>query len=153
MYELTSVLIAISAASASFVAILGGFIASKLISISGERNSNNERLKEIETEKTFLLDNNDKLIQELFEEDSIVFIIKHITELIEQWRLEDVYDVNIAQEIKLEDLKPFWEKAESLLTEYYLAIENEEELNQDDIPISLQQKLVYHLDLTLLRFQ
>ena len=140
MYELTSVLIAISAASASFVAILGGFIASKLISISGERNSNNERLKEIETEKTFLLDNNDKLIQELFEEDSIVFIIKHITELIEQWRLEDVYDVNIAQEIKLEDLKPFWEKAESLLTEYYLAIENEEELNQDDIPISVAKK-------------
>lgn len=140
MYDLTSILITISAASASFVAILGGFIASKLITISGERNSNEERLKEIEKEKRFLLDNNDKLVQELLEEDSIVFIIEHIVELINQSKLEEIYDTNVVQKIQLEDLKPFWEKAENLMIEYYRAIENEEELNQDDIPISLAKK-------------
>ena len=37
--NLTAMLTTISAASASFVAILGGFIASKLLSIIGERDS------------------------------------------------------------------------------------------------------------------
>ena len=36
---LTAMLTTISAASASFVAILGGFIASKLLSINGERDA------------------------------------------------------------------------------------------------------------------
>ena len=37
--ELTALLTTIASASASFVAILGGFIASKLIAVNGEREA------------------------------------------------------------------------------------------------------------------
>ena len=47
LYELTSFLTTIAAASASIVAILGGYIASKLISLDSERNENIDRIKEI----------------------------------------------------------------------------------------------------------
>lgn len=44
--ELSSLLLTIAGASASFVAILGGFIASKLIAINGERETMQSKLKE-----------------------------------------------------------------------------------------------------------
>ena len=47
-YDLTATLTTIAAASASFVAILGGFIASKLIAVSGEREETINKLGDIE---------------------------------------------------------------------------------------------------------
>lgn len=140
MYDLTNVLITISAASASFVAILGGFIASKLISINAERNSNDERLKEIEREKEFLYKQNNKLIQELLEEDSLVFILEHISELIEQKEVEDVYDSGVVQGIQIEDLRPFWNRAKELLLQYCESIGKNEELNIHGVPTSIINK-------------
>ena len=46
-YDLTAVLTTIAAASASIVAILGGFIASKLIAISSERSAVLDHLKQM----------------------------------------------------------------------------------------------------------
>ena len=50
MYDLTEVLTTISAASDSSVAILVGFIAGNLITISGERSGVLERIKQIDEE-------------------------------------------------------------------------------------------------------
>lgn len=50
MYDLTSVLTTIAACSASIVAIIGGFIASRLISINADRDEVNTRLSETEEE-------------------------------------------------------------------------------------------------------
>ena len=52
-YDLTAVLTTIAAASASIVAILGGFIASKLIAISSERSAVLDHLKQINKELVF----------------------------------------------------------------------------------------------------
>ena len=52
-YDLTAVLTTIAAASASIVAILGGFIASKLIAISSERSAVLDHLKQINKELEF----------------------------------------------------------------------------------------------------
>ena len=45
IYDLTTLLTTIASISASFVAILGGFIASKLISISENRSSTLDKLR------------------------------------------------------------------------------------------------------------
>lgn len=47
VYDLTTVLTTIASASASIVAILGGFIASKLITISSERAAALDRVKKL----------------------------------------------------------------------------------------------------------
>lgn len=51
IYDLTPLLTTIAAASASIVAILGGFIASKLISISTERDAVSSKISEVEQRK------------------------------------------------------------------------------------------------------
>lgn len=48
MYDLKTVLTTIAACSASIVAILGGFIASKLIAINAERDEVNTRISELD---------------------------------------------------------------------------------------------------------
>ena len=50
MYDLTTVLTTIAACSASIVAIVGGFIASKLIAINTERDEVNTRISELDEE-------------------------------------------------------------------------------------------------------
>ena len=48
--ELSAFLTTIAGSSASFVAILGGFVASKLITINGERDAVDNRLNELRSE-------------------------------------------------------------------------------------------------------
>lgn len=49
-YDLTSVLTTIAACSASIAAIIGGFIASKLIAINTERSERKKQIEDVETE-------------------------------------------------------------------------------------------------------
>ena len=58
MYDLTSFLSTISAGSASFVAILGGLIAQKVIEINNGRTAVEEEIKELKYE---LDDKNDEV--------------------------------------------------------------------------------------------
>ena len=53
MYELTSLLTTMSAGSASFVAILGGLIAQKVIEINNGRAAIEEEIKELNEQKEF----------------------------------------------------------------------------------------------------
>ena len=48
MYDLTTFLATVASVSASIVAILGGLIASKLITINGDREANATKIDEIE---------------------------------------------------------------------------------------------------------
>ena len=61
MYDLTTVLTTIAACSASIVAILGGFIASKLITINAERDEVNTRIAELDEEIDFFTEERDML--------------------------------------------------------------------------------------------
>ena len=56
MYDLTSFLTTISAGSASFVAILGGLIAQKVIEINNGRTAVEEEIKELNEQKQLLED-------------------------------------------------------------------------------------------------
>ena len=113
-YDLTTVLTTIAAASASIVAILGGFIASKLIAISSERSAALERLKQIDEELAFHVSERDKFQAENDEDDALDFIRDAIDDLYNDIPLETVYSNVDHPRIPMETLKPYWDRAVTL---------------------------------------
>ena len=113
-YDLTAVLTTIAAASASIVAILGGFIASKLIAISSERSAVLDHLKQINKELEFHVSERDKIQAENDEDDALDFIRDAIDDLYADNSLENVY-LNVDHPgISMESLKPYWDRASYL---------------------------------------
>ena len=137
MYELTSFLTTIAAASASFVAILGGFIASKLISIDGERNENLDRIKEIDEEIEHRTKNMNARQQEIDEEDATGFIFDNFDDLMSCQSLELVYKNSEHPDISFDALLPFWKQAKEILRTFKEMRYSGEEVNGDDVPVEL----------------
>ena len=139
-YELTSVFTTVSAASASIVAILGGFIASKLISISGERNAVILKLEETNDEIAYRTKLLEKAQYENDEDDALDFIKKHVENLVEGDSLEEVYDADDSPGIEYEILYPFWAKAEKISLQFKKASYGANYIgafNEDGIPTSI----------------
>ena len=107
IYDLTTLLSTIAATSASFVAILGGFIASKLISISSDRNGVIKRLQDIDEEISYRNAVLNNAREQNNQEDALYFILDNIEALIDDNELERVYDEE-KPNIELYDLAPFW---------------------------------------------
>lgn len=144
-YDLTPLLTTIASSSASFAAILGGFIASKLISISGEREAVLTRLHEVEQQQHFKENEQAKLKKKLTEQAALDFIKANIQSLIECKPAQDVYKDDIQQELSLEELIPYWQRAEIILEELAnTSASDNEAFNQDDLPSSFAIK--YHDD-------
>lgn len=139
-YDLTSVLTTISAASASIVAILGGFIASKLISINGERNAVTSKLREINDEIAYRTKLLEDAQYENDEEDALDFIKENIEYLVERANLEDLYDENNSYRLEFERLRPFWDKAEGILLRFESASCGED-VNDDGVPVSIESEI------------
>lgn len=139
--ELTSLLPTIASASASFVAILGGFVASKLITINGERAAAQSQLTEIRFEKHLRTEERDMLRRQLDEEDAICYIHNHMEALVDDTELEDVYEEDELQLIDFEALLPYWKKAQffkGLFDEY---LQNPDcDFNSDMIPTELAEE-------------
>ena len=137
MYDLTSLLTTIAAASASIVAILGGFIASKLISIDGERNENLDRIKEIDEEIEHRTKNMNARQQEIDEEDATDFIFDNFGDFMSCRNLESVYTKSEHPDISFDALLPFWEKANDILMMFKEKKCSGEDVNGDDVPVEL----------------
>ena len=139
-YDLTPLLTTIAASSASFVAILGGFIASKMISISDERDAVLTRIHEVEQQQSYKQAEFLQLQTALFEGHSLDFISNNINALAHREKLENVYREDIQQSITKKDLEPYWNRANNLAGELFNSFEGEEKLNEDKIPVSLAKK-------------
>lgn len=137
MYELTSFLTTIAAASASFVAILGGFIASKLISIDSERNENLNRIKDIDEEIEHRTENLNARQQEIDEEDATDFIFNNFGYFMSCQSLEYVYKNSDHPDISFDVLLPYWTKANDILKRFNDTKYSGQALNGDDIPVEL----------------
>lgn len=133
-YDLTTVLTTIAAASASIVAILGGFIASKLIAISSERSAALERLKQIDEELAFHVSERDKFQAENDEDDALDFIRNAIGDLYNGIPLETVYSKVDHPRIPMETLKPYWDRAVTLKEQFLDRIQKHYALTEDYIP-------------------
>lgn len=136
-YDLTVVLTTIAAASASIVAILGGFIASKLIAISSERSAALDRLNQINEELEFHVSEKDKIQAENDEDDALGFIRDAIDDLYAGNSLENVYSNVDHPSILIERLKPYWDRAITLKEQFREQVEKHDALNENYIPESL----------------
>ena len=143
-YDLTAVLTTIAAASASIVAILGGFIASKLISIDGERNSVIFRLREIDEEVKYRIKTRDIAQRENDEDDALHFICNYLEELKNSTSLTDVIKRTSEPDLPIETLHLYWQRAITASSAFQTKIEhlNGEKLNGDCVPESLY--CLYH---------
>lgn len=119
MYDLTSFLTTISAGSASFVAILGGLIAQKVIEINNERTAVEEEIKELQEHKE-LLENEIADREDWIEEDNAIsFIGRHAKELLQGDDFSDAADPDdLHGHEDLETLEAYWEKAQLILEQY-----------------------------------
>ncbi len=136
-YDLTQLLLTIAAASASIAAILGGFIASKLISINSEREAVLSRIAEVEQRQKHKQSELLEIQNSKTEEAAIDFITSNIDSLVEMKALSEVYRNDVQQEISIDALAPYWGRALSLLDELASSDINEGEmspLNEDDLP-------------------
>jgi hypothetical protein len=133
-YELTTLLTTIAATSASFAAILGGLIASKLLSISGERDAVITRLQDINDE----IEHRTKLMkeaqQENDEDDALDFISNHVESLVNNDNLDVIYENDEHSYISLEALRPLWERAQDTFEKYRGEWYNSEYSYDDHIP-------------------
>lgn len=136
-YDLTTVLTTIAAASANIVAILGGFIASKLIAISGERSAALDRLKQINEELEFRVSKRDKIQAEIDEDDALDFVRAAIDDLYGGNDLESTYSNVSHPSIAIELLQPYWDRAISLKEQFLKKVYEHDTLTDDYIPESL----------------
>ena len=138
VYNLTSILTTIAACSASIVAILGGFIASKLIAVNAERNEVNTRISELDEEIGFFTEERDMLKEQLDEDDALDFICDKIEYIVNRSSLDDAYKEEERPRLKKEVLQPYWNRAEKTHSQY-CAIVNKSigsyEENDDGVPV------------------
>ena len=144
--DISSLLLTIAGASASFVAILGGFVASKLIAINGERASCESHLEELKYEKMFYLEKKNMARNAMLEEDALSFIHNHLDDAVAGVNLEEIYKEDVPQVIQFEDLLPLWERAQ--IAKYLFDERLKEgncEFNEYMIPYDLAEDLVEDL--------
>lgn len=141
MCGLSDLLIAISAASAGIVAILGGLIVSKLLSIEGERDVVGKKLSELDGKINLLNDELRSLKNKNLESESLSFILDNIDELISCKSLDHVYKDSEQCAISMLEVQPYWERA-SLLLEEFLEVSYDKncEFNSDNIPSRIAEK-------------
>ena len=138
--EASGLLLTISGVSAGFVAILGGFIASKLISINSERDAAESNLEEVKYQKILKTKERDLLRHSLDEEDSICYLHEHIEDLTNDLELKDIYEEYELQTVAFERLLPYWEKARFYIKEYEKYAQKENcTFNNDMIPCELAE--------------
>ena len=140
--DLNSLLLTIASLSASFVAILGGFIASRLITINSERASCLSQLQSVTDQLVYYEGTRSVLNRKLNEEDAIRYIYNHMAQLVEEEDIDDVYEDTELQSIDLEDLKPLWEKAQMIKSHFddHLQSNGYGYYNSDWIPIEIAEE-------------
>ena len=109
--EISSLLFAIAGVSASFVAILGGCIATKLISINQERESCKNKLSEIHFKNFMFMEQRNMYKTAMDEADALCYIQENLDALVSGCELENIYDENEPHYIEYETLLPYWNKA------------------------------------------
>lgn len=72
--DYSSFFYSIAGCSATIIAIIGGFIASKLISISADRDNILDKIKEINDELNMKTKQHDDIIEKLDDDDALDFV-------------------------------------------------------------------------------
>lgn len=155
MYDLTTVLTTIAACSASIVAILGGFIASKLIAINAERDEVNTRIAELEEEIDFFTEEREMLQAQLDEDDALDFVRENIVSIINRQSLDDTYKEEERPRLEKEVLRPYWIRAEQTFSQLYAILKKQVDgdytENEDGVPVEAAKVITKNFEYAVCR--
>lgn len=130
----------IASVSSGFVAIIGGLITSKLISINGERSMVIERMSELNEIIDLKLNDAEEIKTQLEEDDALDFVRDNIESIEDNKRLIDVFQTDIPQRLEYCVLENYWLKALTVFGEFNEALDDGQKLNNDEIPITIATK-------------
>lgn len=112
MRDLTSLLTVVSTCAATIIAIMGGFISSRLINIIDERKKLDSRIEQIELDISLKIKNINDYEKQVVESYAYEFLLKNITELIDEKDLKDVFNI---VSITIDEMYEYWEKGKQIL--------------------------------------
>lgn len=119
MFDVNWLLSATAQSTAAIVAILGGFIATRLMTDSSKRKEIEAHIKDIDDEITFKKARATKLYGELLEDRAVDFIHDHSKQICriylgdETTTLETILDDEISDFV-LSEIQPYWDETFSL---------------------------------------
>jgi len=140
-FDVHSLLYTIASLSASFVAILGGFIASKLISIHGEREAIEAQKENISQELHVIKAEYDDAVQYMQEDDAIDFICNNISRIKNRESLEAVYEDDKDKILEIEELRGYWERAVYIFSRF-LECRKPIHFNEDRVPKDIADEFI-----------
>lgn len=145
--ELDSLITTIVTSTAALIAIIGGFLVSRVISLSSEQNGIKRRVREIDGElevKKYLKDEIEDL---LFHEDADSFIASNIKELFDDnIDLKTIIDNDHDNQLTYKQLIPFVRNFKNIRDEMISKVDSlwpPEEIDLDDFLKENKLKLIY----------
>lgn len=153
VYDLTSILTTIAACSASIVAIIGGFIASKLIAINAERDEVDTRISELDEEIAFYTIERNTLQGVLDEDDALEFIEDNIESIIKRRTLDETYKEVERPCLEKEILRPYWERGEKVYQLFCDVLikqsDSDYEENDDGVPSEVAKRITEEFEYSI----
>lgn len=104
--------------TAALIAIIGGFLVSRVIALSSEQNGINRKLREISNEITAKEDTFSRVKDYIMNEDAFDFISDNVEELsVGKVSLEEVHKSDQFTELSVEQLEPYIKEYKSIFNE------------------------------------
>lgn len=122
--DLNNLITTIISSTAALVAIIGGFLVSRVISLSSEQNSIKRKIREIDNDIFAKKELAESVKEYLFEDDLDDFVTKeNILRMFEEKSLEDIIDEDGYTGLCKEELEPYFEQLEDIINEMLYMIE------------------------------
>lgn len=145
--DYSSFFYSIAGCSATIIAIIGGFIASKLISISSDRDSVLDKIKEINDELNIRTKQHNDIIQRLNDDDALDFVGDNISLLVDNRCIDVVYKSEEKPKLDYFTTEQYWKRALRICEEISnLEASQLENINSDKVPVELAKKYTNEFD-------
>lgn len=126
--DLNGLISTIITATSALVAIIGGFLVSRVITLSGERSAIERRLKEINNDLITKQKMLEQIEKDFLEEEIEDFINDYCEEIIiEEKSIQEILDEDDSSDLTLEILEPYIEELFSIRDEVFKLIEETDE--------------------------
>jgi hypothetical protein len=125
--NLDSLISTVAASTAAIVAIVGGLIISRLLSLSSEKNGVVRRLRELVADVGTLQQQSDEISEFLLRDDAEDFIKDHAKDLVlDGTPFEELVDVHNYPYRTVEELRPFIQMFEEVKEDFYKIVERDD---------------------------
>lgn len=137
----------IAGCSATIIAIIGGFIASKLISISSDRDSILDKIKELDDELNMKTEMYEEINQEVNDYYALDFIRDNVSELVDNKGIDSVYKTEEKTRLDYSIIEQYWQRAIKICEEI-AGLDGEQfcDKNSDKVPVVLAKKYLNKYD-------